>query len=198
MRLKTNIIILMSGLTLGGILTPTLSVAASSNSNRSVDVYDIKSENGFDSWTPQQIADFFNKKDVTDVELSHDNWNHVTETQIQQVRQKGIAIGKTNLPISDERAGTTKVVKAAIKYILKHKTQVINEVGKIGGSGAKKALAKGFNAVTPKLNKLLKYESLAWGNVQSAFTSALIGSGVKSSLARSVSYWVVEVVKWLV
>lgn len=154
--------------------------------------------NDFDSWSPQQIADFFKSDNSQSAYLTHADWTHISPSMLQQAKQQGLKVGINNYPIIDERAGTSKIVKTAIKFLLSHKKQVIDEVGNIGGKSAKKALEKGFSAATPKLKKILKYESAAWGQVQGAFTSALISSGVKSTTARSVAYWVVTALKWLV
>ncbi|MFC6202958.1 hypothetical protein ACFP1L_13880 [Lactiplantibacillus nangangensis] len=198
MDLKKSVIVLMTGLSLSGVLLPAMSASASVSTTATT----ASANKGFGEdialWDSQQIADFFNQKRDVNVELTYSNWNHIGQSQIKQVHDQGIAFGKSNLPYSDERAGTTKVVKAAIKFILKNKKAVLKEVEAIGGKKAKAALSKAYGAVTPKLNKLLKYESLAWGNVQSAFTSALIQVGVKASFARSVSYWVVKAAQWLV
>ncbi|KXZ16575.1 hypothetical protein AXI59_01395 [Bacillus nakamurai] len=101
-------------------------------------------------------------------------------------------------PTFKTQAGTTAAVKAGIKALIKHKQKVFNLVGTVGGKRAAKSLEIRWNKyVEPVLNKLLKYESLAWGTVEGQIASALMGTGIKNSSARSIAYWVVYVAKWL-
>ncbi|MCY8280173.1 hypothetical protein [Bacillus inaquosorum] len=101
-------------------------------------------------------------------------------------------------PTFKAQAGTTAAVKAGIKALIKNKQKVFNLVRSVGGKRAAKSLEIRWNKhVEPVLNKLLKYESLAWGTVEGQLASALMGTGIKNSSARSIAYWVVYVARWL-
>ncbi|MFU2205060.1 hypothetical protein ACQTPQ_08680 [Streptococcus hyovaginalis] len=98
----------------------------------------------------------------------------------------------------ETRSVQTKAVKAAIKAVLANKNRLIRTVGKYVGADAAASVGSAFNVITPVFNRLLKYQSLAYGTVEGQVSSALISAGFKSSTARSIAYWVRLGLEWLV
>ncbi|BBW98676.1 hypothetical protein GsuE55_35090 [Geobacillus subterraneus] len=43
---------------------------------------------------------------------------------------------------------------------------------------------------------LLKYDYLVWKNIEDQIASALTGTGIKNSTARSIAYWLTKVAEW--
>lgn len=118
------------------------------------------------------------------------------EAIVQQTIQVAPSVGLDQSEVKP-MVGGTAAVKAGIKSLLKNKTKVINAVKSLSPRAGKSLEVRWNKYIEPTLNKLLKYESLAWGTVEGHLASALMGTGIKNSSARSIAYWVVYVAQWI-
>lgn len=105
---------------------------------------------------------------------------------------------------SYENAGTitptsipTKLVKKAIRVILRNKTKAVNIVEKLGGKEAAKAFEKGFSHVSPQLRQLLKWSDIPYQAVYDAVYRGMIKSGVKRATATEAALAIKEGLSWL-
>ncbi|MCU4668547.1 MULTISPECIES: hypothetical protein [Bacillus] len=106
-------------------------------------------------------------------------------------------LAKQQEPVMKTQAGTTKAVKATIKTVLKNKDKLFRIFQSVAGKRHRNTLEKRFNKyVEPALKKLLKYESLAWDNIEGAAANALKGTGIKDTTARSIAFWIRHVMEW--
>ncbi|MFE4705184.1 hypothetical protein [Peribacillus simplex] len=95
-------------------------------------------------------------------------------------------------------AGSTKVVKVAIKEALNNKAKIVKTARVWIGNDAANQIDKYFTKATPTLNKLLKYESLAWKTVQDQVRNGLVAAKVKRTTAESVAYWIRLALEWMI
>ncbi|WRN75673.1 hypothetical protein T8833_10815 [Staphylococcus aureus] len=81
--------------------------------------------------------------------------------------------------------------------MIKNKKSVFNGVKEISPvpENHKKRWDKFVN---PALNNALKQEEATWGNVQGQVSQALMGTGIKDSTARSIGFWVSQLVQALI
>ncbi|MCF7618579.1 hypothetical protein [Bacillus sonorensis] len=107
-------------------------------------------------------------------------------------------LAKQQEPVMKTQAGATKAVKETIKAVLKNKKRLFDIFESVAGKRHRNTMEKRFNKyIEPTLKNLLKYESLAWSRVEDAIATALHGTGIKSSTARSIAFWLRHVMEWL-
>lgn len=123
------------------------------------------------------------------------NQNIDGETQIFVIPTEGSSV-LNKQALSESKVGTTKVVKTAIKLVLKNRNKLVNAVGKVAGRGAAVKVGNALNKVMPVFRKLSRWESLSYGAVQDQVASALIKSGMKSSTARTLAFWIRQALEW--
>lgn len=117
--------------------------------------------------------------------------------------EKAINEAFTNLELNgvrrpQTRAGGTAAVKASIRYILKNQAKLFKFIDQYAGKSAGNLFRKHFGKVTPVLNDLLKWQSVAYGNIEGLVASALIRAGVNSGVARTIAWALRQAAEWLI
>lgn len=92
----------------------------------------------------------------------------------------------------------TKLVKKAIRVILRNKTTAVNIVEKLGGKRAAKAFEKGFSHVAPQLRQLLKWSDIPYQAVYDAVYRGMINSGASRATATKAALAIKEGLSWLI
>lgn len=121
---------------------------------------------------PKESVKLLNPKDYN---TSYDNAGTITPTSIP-----------------------TKLVKKAIRVILRNKTTAVNIVEKLGGKRAAKAFEKGFSHVAPQLRQLLKWSDIPYQAVYDAVYRGMINSGASRATATKAALAIKEGLSWLI
>ncbi|MED2945445.1 hypothetical protein P4284_23095 [Bacillus swezeyi] len=130
-------------------------------------------------------------------DLTEDQELDALFSNINTIMYKTQHLAKQQEPVIKTRAGVTKAVKESIRAVLKNKKRLFNVFQSVAGKRHRNTLEKRFNKyVEPTLKKLLKYESLAWKNIEDAIANALSGTGIKDTTARSIAFWIRHVMEW--
>lgn len=132
----------------------------------------------------QSVSNEFSNNEIKNLERGF----QTLEIQKEQKSNMGATIN----------AGGTAAVKASIKFLLKNENKLFKYVEDYGGISARRTLEKYFGNVTPVLNKLLTWQSVAYGNIEGLISSSLIQAGVSSGTARTIGWLVREAAEWLV
>lgn len=96
------------------------------------------------------------------------------------------------------RVGGTAAVKASIRYILRNQAKLFKFIDQYAGKSAGNLFRKHFGKVTPVLNDLLKWQSVAYRNIEGLVSSALIRAGVSSGVARTIGWAVRQAAEWMI
>lgn len=156
-------------ITLGGILTPSVSA--------------LTEQNNYDIHLTQEEIDFINKG------LTPENISKI-ENMLEHVTPPTYRI--------ESRSLQTKAVKKAIKVVLKNKNKLINLVGEWIGPEAAVSVGASLNTVIPVLRKLQTWSDLAYGTVEGQVKNALTASGMAETTASTIAYWIRIALEWVV
>lgn len=156
-------------ITLGGILTPSVSA--------------LTEQNNYDIHLTQEEIDFINKG------LTPENISKI-ENMLEYVTPPTYRI--------ESRSLQTKAVKKAIKVVLKNKNKLINLVGEWIGPEAAVSVGASLNTVIPVLRKLQTWSDLAYGTVEGQVKNALTASGMAETTASTIAYWIRIALEWVV
>ncbi|CCK84719.1 Putative uncharacterized protein [Lactobacillus equicursoris DSM 19284 = JCM 14600 = CIP 110162] len=119
------------------------------------------------------------------------------DTQVFQIPTNGINVVSDG-SLNESKLAVGKSAKFVIKKVLKNKNLLIKAVDKIAGRSAAVKVGHFLNIITPTFRKLLKWESLPFATVESQVARALISSGVKSSTARTLAFWIRQALEFVV
>ncbi|MBR0602455.1 hypothetical protein ACN6A9_16615 [Bacillus safensis] len=96
------------------------------------------------------------------------------------------------------KAGQTKVIKEAVRYALKNKHKLFKTVEIFSNKRTARSLEIRWNKyVEPGLKELLKWDKLVWRSVKDAIYRALRAGKLSETTSESISFWVVEALKWI-
>lgn len=91
----------------------------------------------------------------------------------------------------------TKLIKKAIKIVLKNHKKAVPIIEELGGKRAAKAFSKHFNKVSPQLKALLKWSDIPYQAVHDAVYRGLINAGVSRATATKAAHALKEGISWL-
>lgn len=103
---------------------------------------------------------------------------------------------ETKNEIEGKSAGT-KLIKKAIKIVLKNHKKAVPIIEELGGKRAAKAFSKHFNKVSPQLKSLLKWSDIPYQAVHDAVYRGLINAGVSRATATKAAHALKEGISWL-
>lgn len=92
----------------------------------------------------------------------------------------------------------TKIVKQAIKFIVKHADDAAKIVEKVAGKTVAKNFLKYFDKIVAALNPLLEWTDVPSQAVYDAVYRALYNAGASSSVASTVALAIKEGLSWFI
>lgn len=96
-------------------------------------------------------------------------------------------IGK-KCPTKRNRSAATAAIKAAIRYALKNRNQLIKIAEDSIGKQAAKKIRKKMDKAEPVLTNLLKYDELVWGMIEGHLANVV---------GRDVAFWIRLCLQWI-
>lgn len=92
----------------------------------------------------------------------------------------------------------TKIVKAAIKFIIKHKNASAEVIEKVAGKSISKKFLTHYTKICKALKPLLKWTELPSNAVYDAVFRALYNAGVSHKVATNVALAIKEGLSWFI
>ncbi|MEM5030840.1 hypothetical protein WKH33_17735 [Priestia sp. WB3] len=127
------------------------------------------------------------KQDLQDLELAL----LVTMPEFQGINQKIDGDIQT-------KAGQTKAIKEAIKLALNNKQKLFKGIEFFSNKKTARSVEIRWNKyVEPGLKELLKWDKLVWKSVKDAVYRALRAGKLSETTSESISFWVVQALKWI-
>lgn len=96
------------------------------------------------------------------------------------------------------KAGQTKAIKEAIKLALNNKHKLFKGIEFFSNKKTARSVEIRWNKyVEPGLKELLKWDKLVWKSVKDAVYRALRAGKLSETTSESISFWVVQALKWI-
>ncbi|PRS66551.1 hypothetical protein C6X98_11605 [Bacillus pumilus] len=96
------------------------------------------------------------------------------------------------------KAGQTKAIKEAIKLALNNKQKLFKAIEFFSNKKTARSVEIRWNKyVEPGLKELLKWDKLVWKSVKDAVYRALRAGKLSETTSESISFWVVQALKWI-
>lgn len=100
-------------------------------------------------------------------------------------------------PTAETKNLGTKLIKKAIRIVLKNHKKAVPIIEELGGKQAAKAFSKHFDKVRPQLKALLDWSEIPYQAVHDAVYRGLVNAGVKKSIATKAAHALKEGLSWL-
>lgn len=100
--------------------------------------------------------------------------------------------------IYGERSAVTKIVKSAIKFIIKNKKASAEVIERVAGKTVAKNFLKYFDDITDAINPLLKWSDIPAQAVYDAVLSGLLNANVSRPVATNIALAIKEGLSWFI
>ncbi len=125
---------------------------------------------------------------------------YAAETQVATTAVHQLAMPQESdyaTEIAPQSVGS-KIVKAAIKFIIKNKSAAAKVIEKVSGKTVAKNFLKHFDKVTKALNPLLEWSEIPAQAVYDAVFRGLYNAGVSRAVATNIALAIKEGLSWFI
>ena len=121
-----------------------------------------------------------------------------TEFIVDVIQQLPMPKESDYVNIPSERNLATKIIKKAIKFIIKHGDEAAKVIEKIAGKTVAKNFLKHFDKVVVALEPLLSWVEIPAQAVYDAVYRGLVNAGVSNSVATNIALAIKEGLSWFI